>query len=347
MSAGDNRRSVVVGIFIILGLVILVAGILVLGGQQKRFTSSIRITAVFKDVGGLRAGNNVWFSGVKIGTVKRVHFLGNAQVEVEMNVEKSSQDYIRKNANATISSDGLIGNRIVEIFGGTTQAEPIEEGDRLQTREALSSDELLETLQENNQNLLRVTNDVKDLLGNIKRGKGTVGAVLTDSVLASNFRRTMNNLQQASENTVQLSGAVTQFAGKLNKQGGLANELVTDTVVFSRIRSSIGQLEQVATKAQETVSTLSQASGKLNQASSKLTSNNNALGTLLNDEEASRNLKTTLRNLNRGSQLLNEDLEAAQHNFLLRGFFKKRDKERAKQQKEQEQSGVAPKDSVQ
>ena len=323
MPTESNKRSLVVGLFVLLGILIFVAGVFVLGGQQKRFTKSIRIIAVFNDVGGLKAGNNVWFSGVKIGTVKRVSFFGTAQVEVDLSIEQSSQQYIRKDASASIGSDGLIGNKIVVITGGTPTHPEVEEGDRLQTQAALSSDQILETLQENNRNLLRVTNDFKDLVGNIKRGKGTVGAVLTDERAANNFKAAMQNLEQASQNTASVTRSVTQFAARLNTKGTLAHELVTDTTVFRRLSRSAARLEGVAGSADQTVT-------NLNRASEKLNNTNSPLGVLLTDAETATNLRTTLRNLSQGTVLLNEDLKAAQSNFLLRGFFKKRDKENAK-----------------
>ncbi len=324
MATTTNKRNITVGIFVLLGVIILITGIFVLGGKQKRFVKTVRAIAIFKDVSGLKAGNNVWFSGVKVGTVKGVHFYGNSQVEVDMNIEASSQQYIRKNAGATISSDGLIGNKIVEIFGGSTAAAPIEDNDRLQTREAMSSDQLMATLQENNQNLLRVTTDFKDIVSQIKQGKGTAGAILTDPALANTFRATMTNLQRASEHTNSMSGSIAQFAAKLNAKGGLANELVTDTTVIRRLRVASARLEQASATANTITANLNQATQKLNSSSSPL-------GVLLNDAETANILKSSLKNLNRGTTLLNEDLEAAQHNFLLRGFFKKKAKEQGKQ----------------
>ena len=341
MPTESNKRSVIVGIFVLLGVIIFMAGVFVLGGQQKRFTKSVRIMAVFNDVAGLKAGNNVWFSGVKIGTIKRVKFFGTAQVEVDMDIEQSSQTYIRKDAQATISSDGLIGNKIVQIFGGTTKAGQIEENDRLQTQAALSSDKVLETLQENNQNLLKVTNDFKALVGNIRRGKGTVGAVLTDSMVANNFKLAMENLEKASRNTVKVTGSVSTFAAKLNTKGTLANELVTDTTVFRRLSRSATKLEGVASSAGQAVGNLNQTSVNINKASEKLNNTNSPLGVLLTDQETATNLRTTLRNLNTGTALLNEDLKAAQSNFLLRGFFKKKAKNEAKQ-KEDSSAVVRP-----
>ncbi len=331
MSTESTKRNITVGIFVLLGIIIFVAGIFVLGGQQKRFTKSIKIIAVFNDVGGLKAGNNVWFSGVKIGTVKRISFYGTAQVEVDMNIEESSQQFIRKDANATISSDGLIGNKIVVITGGTTSHPEVEDGDRLKTVAALSSDQILETLQENNNNLLRVTKDFKELVGNLRKGKGTVGAVLTDSIVADNFKRAMRNLERASDNTVTLTGSVSKFASKLNMPGTLANQLVTDTAVFRSLKRSASRFESAMTSADQSISTLSRAAENVNKASEKLNNPNSPLGVLLTDQETAQSLKSTLKNLNTSTVLLNQDLKAAQNNFLLRGFFKKKTKAEEKQ----------------
>ena len=178
----ENKRSVLVGLFVLIGIVILVLGIMTLGGQQKKFVKAIHVKAVFDDIGGLQPGNNIWFSGVKIGTVRKINFYGDSQVEVEMNVEEKVVEFIRKNSKATISSDGLIGNKIIVIYGGTTDYPPVEEGDRLEAIMPLDTDKMMETLQVNNQNLVEITNDLKVLTSKIAAGEGIVGAVMTDSV---------------------------------------------------------------------------------------------------------------------------------------------------------------------
>ena len=111
MNTADNKRAIIVGIFVLLALLILILGIFTLGGQQKRFIDTITVKAVFDDVAGLKQGNNVWFSGVKIGTIKTIKLYGDSQVEVTMNIEESTQQFIRKDAVARISSESFIGNR--------------------------------------------------------------------------------------------------------------------------------------------------------------------------------------------------------------------------------------------
>ena len=107
MDAAEKRRSIIVGIFILLGVTVFVIGILTLGGQQKTFVKSIQISSIFSDVAGLKKGNNVWFSGVKVGTIKNIHFIGTSQVDVVMSVDAATQQYIHKNSAVRISSDGL------------------------------------------------------------------------------------------------------------------------------------------------------------------------------------------------------------------------------------------------
>jgi phospholipid/cholesterol/gamma-HCH transport system substrate-binding protein len=194
MKTTNNKKAVTVGIFVFLGLVIFIIGILTLGGQKNTFEKKITVRAIFDDVGGLQTGNNVWFSGVKIGTVKKMTFHGGSQVEVLMSIEEKAKQYIRKNAKAKISSEGFIGNKLVMIYGGTMQSQPIENNDALGVEKALSTDEMLATLQENNKNLLDITGNFKLISERIIDGEGTLGKLISDEALMNNLQATMTGL---------------------------------------------------------------------------------------------------------------------------------------------------------
>jgi phospholipid/cholesterol/gamma-HCH transport system substrate-binding protein len=327
MKTEESKRFVLVSIFITLAIAILVAGIFVLGGQQKRFVKSVQVYAVFNDVSGLKTGNNVWFSGVKIGTVKEIQLTGNKQVRVQMNIEEASQQFIRKNAKVRLGSESLIGNKIIEVVGGTAQVPPVENNDQLLVEKTTDTDAIMATLQENNQNLVQITSDFKTVSNQLAQGKGTVGALLSDSLMAQKFNAIITNLHETSVTTAKASSALAQFSGKLNQKNGLANKLLTDTIVFNRLKTSSVQLNQTTAAAAAFTENLKKTSEKLNQ-------NDNALGTMLNDAAFNQNLKNTMTNLEKGSVLLNEDLKAMQSNFLLRGFFKKQEEQKAKQEKE-------------
>jgi len=330
MSVAENKRSVVVGIFILLALVIFISGVFLLGGQQKRFVNSINIKAVFDDVAGLKPGNNVWFSGVKIGTVKAINFYGESQVEITLSIEEKTRQYIRKDSKARISSESLIGNKIIVLFGGSQQAAPVEDGDRVLAENPLDTDDVVETLQQNNKNLVGITQDFKTLSSRLVQGQGTMGAILKDSALADNFRAVVNNLKQASSTTVQAAGALATFTNKLNTQDGLANQFLTDTVVFKRLEKSIDNIERATASATDITNNLKQVSTKVN-------SDSNAVSVLLNDPVFAEQLRNTMTNLESSSDDLDETLKAVQNNFLLKGYFRRkavRDAKEAAKQKE-------------
>lgn len=322
MATTENKKAITVGIFLAVGIVIFLLGVFTLGGQQKSFAKTLHISAIFDDVAGLKKGNNIWFSGVKVGTIKSIHFTGDSKVDVMMNVDQATQQYIHRNAGVRISSDGLIGNKIIVIDGGSPHAPVVQDGDVLQAEKLLSTDDMLKVLQQNNQNLLVITSDFKVLSHKMLQGKGTVGALLADSLMGEQLKSSMRNLQAATASAARLATQLNQFSNKINTRGGLADKLFTDTVTFNRFKAAAIQFQQAAANA-------SALTNNLNKASNKLNTTDNTLGVLLNDPKGAVQVQSTLNNLHQSSVLLNQDLEAVQHNFLLKGFFKKKAKAKA------------------
>lgn len=298
------------------GIIILVAGILVLGGQQNRFSSTVTVTTVFDDVSGLKSGNNVWFSGVKIGTIKAIHFKNLKEVEIEMVIEEKSRQFVRKDAIAKIGSEGFIGNKLIVIEGGSSDVPPIENGDILQSVIDGGMDAMLATLQINNENLVEITRNFGDLSARIARGEGTMGALLTDSIMAIQVKQMVGNLTQTAANTEKASQSLAQLTTKLNEEGTLINELLTDTVIYGNLQEAVAQLQGITQTASALVT-------NLNQTTEKLDDRDNAVGVLLNDPEMAETIRQTMQHLEQSSEKLDQNMEALQHNFLFRGFFRK------------------------
>jgi phospholipid/cholesterol/gamma-HCH transport system substrate-binding protein len=323
MNATNNKRAIIVGIFIFLGLAIFIITILTLGSQHKTFEKSITIEAVFNDINGLQKGNNIWFSGVKIGTVKKITLLGSAKVKVSLGIEEHSHQFIRKDAKAKISTDGFIGNKIVVIYGGSLQAPEVETGDLLAVEKLQSTEEMMNTLAKNNDNFLEITNGLKVISKRLVDGQGTIGKLMTDEALVNDLDATALTLKRTSLNLEKLSSNVAAYTSKLSAKGSLANDLVTDTAIFNKLRSTAQQLQQVAESSKSVVDNLKASANTFNDG---LNNKNSPVGMLLHDEQAATNIKMTLKNLQSGTKKLDEDLEALQHNFLLRGFFRKKAK---------------------
>ncbi|MCW3089934.1 MAG: transporter permease component [Ferruginibacter sp.] len=326
MRNSKGLSAILTGIFVIVGIGILVAGIFIIGGKDKSFEKSVLAKAVFSDVNGLAKGSNVWYSGVKIGTVKKVSFVQNG-VEVTFSIEEDVQQKIRRDTKVKLGSDGLIGNKIIVLYGGTAASPEIQTGTTLQVETGIGTEEMMTTLQSNNKNLLEITNNLKAVSKALAEGKGTIGKLLSDETISNSLQTAMASLNRAGANAQVLTSNLSEFSGKLNNKGYLLNDLATDTTIVASVRRTVTQLNQVSLNANSIVE-------NLNATTAKLNSNKGAVGVLLNDDAAAANIKNTLLNLQTGTKKLDENMEALQHNFLLRGFFKKRTKAEEKRLKD-------------
>ena len=326
MGTLKNKRAVIVGIFILVGLGLLITIILIMGGQRKSFARTITVRALFQDVSGLQQGNNIWLAGVKVGTVRNISFNPDSRVAVSMSILSSMQPYIHKDSRAKIGSESLIGNKIIVLTEGSPQSPLVQQGDVLEIQPSINTEDMMTTLQQNNKNLLAITTDLKGLTQGLADGKGSLGKLLHDESLVNSLQTTLNKLNVAASNAQSFASDLSSYTAKLQAKGSLTNELVTDTVVFTRLRSSVMKLHQIVQSAQEIVTNLDKTSSDLNGS---LSSTSSPLGVMLNDPQAALDLKTTLSNLNMASEKMDEDFEAVQHNFLLKGFFRKKAKAKA------------------
>ena len=321
MKDSTNKRQVIVGIFTLIGLLFLGIGILTIGNLHETFKQKVRITALFDDVSGLQVGNNIWYQGVKIGTVSGLELSDKKKVKVILKIEDAQLGHIRKDAFVKLSSDGFIGNKILIIYGGTDGAQPVTEGDILGVEKTFTSDDMINTLQENNKNMLAITANFKVITQNLIEGNGTVGKLLTNNDIYNQLNAATLSLQHTSSKAQLLINSLNTFTDGLNKKGTLAHELTSDTIVFASVLSAVVDLTHMVDTVSVFVNNLKDA-GKNPKS---------AIGVLLRDEEAGASIKQTLKNLESGSHKLDEDLEAAQHNIFLRGYFKKKEKEKLKE----------------
>lgn len=320
MNTKDNKRSIIVGLFTLIGLIILVVGVLVLGSQQNKFSKNLVIKTYFNDVKGLKVGNNVWFSGVKVGIIKEIAFESIEKVRVVMAIQEKDSQFIRKDVVATLGSDGLIGNSIISLVGGSSQFPQIEDGDILKSGASGGMEQMIGLLKENGDNLSVITKNFAQLSQQMVDGKGTIGALMTDDAIATDLKTSVSSLSQVMVQANQAINNLNVLTQKLNSDKGLVHDLTTDTKVFASLRESAMQLQGVT----QTASALME---NLNKASSRLNDKDNALGVLTNDPAAANEIKQILKNLNTSTQKLDENMEALQSNFLFKGFFKKRAKE--------------------
>jgi phospholipid/cholesterol/gamma-HCH transport system substrate-binding protein len=319
MSVVNVSKRLAVGGFITIGVAILIAAVFVVGGQHKAFVKSIHVHILFDNVQGLQTGNNIWLSGIKVGTVKTIAFSGNSQVAVTLSIDKQAQPHIRKDSKCRISTDGLFGNKIIVIDGGSDTSPVIENNDSLRSERLAGTEELMSTLEKSNNNLLEITGNIKTISKRLTESQGTLGQLINDPAIADRLKGSLDNLRNATAGSEAMIANLRAFSQQLRQPGGLANTLVTDTTVFSHLRGAVNRLDDAAARVQAFSNSLQTAGAGLNDK-------NAPIGMLLHDENAADNLQRTLKNLRVSSQELSDDLEAIQHSWLLRGFFKKKDK---------------------
>lgn len=206
----ETINKVKLGIFVTIGVSLLVTGILFIGQTKKLFSSTFRVSALFKDINGLQVGNNVRFAGINVGSVEDINILTDSSVKVDMIIDVSTQKFIKKNAKAIIGTDGLMGNKIMTVSAGTIGFPEIQNNDMIGTNTPINVDDMLYKLKTTSDNAALITTDMAAIFGSIRYGKGTVGKLLMDTVFAENLDRTLVNAKQGSRGFKENMDAASQ-----------------------------------------------------------------------------------------------------------------------------------------
>jgi phospholipid/cholesterol/gamma-HCH transport system substrate-binding protein len=191
-------NKVKLGVFVSVTVILFIAGIYFIGQRQQLFSSTFHISGIFNDISGLQVGNNVRFSGINVGIVEDIQQVTDSTVQVDMLIVERTRKFIKKNAKAIISSDGLMGSKIVLIIPGTTGEQALADNDRIETFRPASIDDILMKVKVTADNAALITGDLSAIVLNIREGKGTIGKLLMDSVLAENVDKALVNIKQGA-----------------------------------------------------------------------------------------------------------------------------------------------------
>ena len=277
------------GIFISLGITVFILAIYFIGEKQQLFRSTFRLSGVFRDVGGLQAGNNVRLSGINVGTIDNVSIISDTSVRVVILIDESTRKFIRKDAVASIGSEGLMGNKVLIINPGTGGKKIIEENDTIATAQPIEIDEILKSLKTTIDNTSDITGDLAKIATNIESGKGTIGRLMMDSSWRQNIQSTIINLKEGS-------------------------------VGFRAFMDKADELDEILTSLKTTIDNTSNITNDLAKISSSIESGRGTIGRLLMDPSSAQNIDSTFMNLKQGSIKLNELIEEAKDSWLLWGF---------------------------
>ncbi|MGZ4088847.1 MAG: MlaD family protein, partial [Bacteroidia bacterium] len=271
----ETKRNIRLGVFVIIGTVFLIVAFYFVGSRQNLFGSTFTIGARFYNVNGLMQGNSVRFAGIDVGTVQSLDIENDSTVHVIMVLDKKMQHLIRKNAVASVGTDGLMGNKLVNINAGRDHAAFIEEGNELRTLRPLAMDEMARTLDVTNTNMAQITQNLSGITGRISN-KNTFWKVLMDTLVAENIENAVYNLRDMT-----VSGKATlinfrQFSNMIVSSKTSIGRLAGDTVFYRNLTSILQKLSK-------TGDSLHQISGDLSDILRSLKQGKGTLGKILKD----------------------------------------------------------------
>lgn len=327
----DNLK---LGIFVLTGLFLLILFFYMMSKNESIFASRFEIKAHFENVSGLVAGNNVRVSGIVVGIVEDVELVNDTLVVVTIALNNDMRKVVRKNALAALGTDGLIGNRVVNIVPVKEQAPLIEPGDVLRGQKDVSTEEMLQTLDQTNQNVLVISRGLMETIDKINKS-ALLTSLLNDESLSQNLRTSLINLRDA---TGQASATMQDLRAVVNgvRNGeGSVGTLLRDTSFARELNRAVLKLQDVENQAdrlaqnmdalvKEVDITVKGLQGDINQGQGPA-------NLLMKDSLAAARLQSTLGNLEQGTARFSENMEALKHNFLFRRYFKKLEKQKKKE----------------
>ncbi|HLO38672.1 MAG TPA: MlaD family protein, partial [Lacibacter sp.] len=194
--AKQTINNIKLGIFIIAGLFLLILGLYMIGRDSNLFSRNYILKARFEHVQGLTPGNNIRYAGIQVGTVKKVAIINDTSIEVTMLIEEDMKQFIRVNDVVSISTDGLMGNKLMQITPSKDGSAFAVDGDVLRTKKIISTDEMLELLNRTNQNVAVISEDLKNTVQRINNSSA-LWEVLDNKALPKNIFASVNNIRSA------------------------------------------------------------------------------------------------------------------------------------------------------
>ncbi|MDF9797874.1 phospholipid/cholesterol/gamma-HCH transport system substrate-binding protein [Catalinimonas alkaloidigena] len=315
----ETHHKIKLGIFVMLGLIFLIVALYLIGNQRNMFNTRFQLSTRFADVNGLREGNSVRFAGIDVGIVKRITIVSDSAIQVDMLVREGVRNYIKKNAVATIGTDGLVGNVIINIRPGTGNALPVEINDWIVSQSNIDTDALLRTLSISNENVATLTQNLVTMTNHINKGEGTVGMLIHDKPFALSLQQTLHNLSQASEGAAATINELKSTAVKINRGSGIIGFLAEDTL-------TVWQLQHTIRKLQASSEAIAEVAQNINLMVKGIEAGKGTAGLLISDSTMANEMQTSLDEIHTGIGLFNENMEALQHSVLLRRYFKKQER---------------------
>ena len=199
MNPQNQKFKIRLGLFIAGGLAIFVIAIFIIGKQKNLFDPVFKLTTTFYNVSGLQVGCNVRFSGINVGTVDNISIINDSTVRVDMLIKRSVQPFIKTDCEAGIGSAGIIGDKILIITQGSSDAPMAKDGQQIVSKEPIEIDAITASLKVTADNAAIISSQLAEITDKINNGNGTLWKLIRDSTMANNISQTIVSLKKSSK----------------------------------------------------------------------------------------------------------------------------------------------------
>lgn len=232
------------------GLAVLGFLIMNSSGDFNPFEKKIKLKARFAAADGLREGSEVLLAGVHIGKVEKVFLLPpdspeEFKIEAIMSVQRELDgrlvsDRIRSDSTAQLVATSLLANdKMINISPGTAKGSSITEGQVLESKDAMSINQLTQTGNDLLQQINKLAVPANEILNKANNGQGTLGKVVNDPSLYKNLDETV---AEARATMTRLQATID----KVNSGQGSAGKLLNDPALYNSLNKTVAQLESIS-----------------------------------------------------------------------------------------------------
>ena len=256
-------RNVRTGILIASAAVLFMAALFAIGNRTFLFSDTIRVQSAFTQVAGLQEGAAVQFQGINVGRVQEVALplAPGERIQVVMSISTDAAHLLRKNTQAQIKSDGLVGEQIIVLINPRVLDEPFAEGDRLPGVDPFDLFEITDRAMASVRTFENAAVAFEDIMRDVQRGEGTLGRVIYDSTLyveivetTSESRRVLQALATSAEANADIlvelatdaTRGIESILAKADSGDGSFARLLNDPALFDALVETTDSLAQIA-----------------------------------------------------------------------------------------------------
>lgn len=303
-----QTRLAAVGAFVVVGVLLFGVGLFLIGDRRMLFEDTFEVYAEFSNIAGLQTGAKLRVEGMDAGEVETIHVPAgpSARFRVKLRIREDLHQLIRLDSVASIQTDGLVGNKFVQVEAGSDQAPVVLARGTVQSREPFDLGEMLQRMSET---INLITKTIVDVKGGVDDALASVSATAQEAQsliidVGTNAREIMTATHKVAEDlNVVISGVK---AGR-----GSVGKLLTDDALYISAK-------KMAADAEKAIATLREASEQAKEAVADFRGDNGPMKGLTG------NLQQTLASARDAMSDLAENTEALKRSFFFRGFFNRR-----------------------